>query len=584
MMRNHAQAVRALSAALAWAVLLLWSLGALAQPRVEVRLEGIEGELADNVRAYLSLIQSPPDSEAHLRRLYRQAPAEIEQALAALGHYRPRIEPALNPDGEAWVAEFRIDPGPPVRVTRFALTLSGAGAEDRAFRELRGRLPVKEGDVLHHGRYAEAKRSLQNLALARGYFDARFTRSEVRVERGADSAEVILDYDTGPRYRFGAVRFGDSALEESFLRRFVTIEPGDPYLVDRITALQTALVNSDYFAEVNISAPPEEAEGLEVPVRVELVDRRRHKYSFGLGYGTDTGPRASAGWESRRIRRNGERANAQLELSAIRYALTAGYEIPLAKPMSDRLLFQASLRDESTDTAESTSLLLSARRVESLESGWLRDLSLNFLEEYSTVAGEEVDARLLYPAVGWTRVDADDRMRPRRGRRLGLEVKGSDPALGSDARFLQGRVDAKFIEPLGAGGRVLARGNLGATLVEDVESLPASLRFFAGGDQSVRGYGYNELGPENSAGDVIGGRFLLVGSVEYEHRITGNWSAAAFYDVGNALDDWDGELKQGVGAGLRWQSPVGPIRVDLAVAVSEPGTPLRLHFNMGPDL
>src|SRR5690606_9543527 len=119
------------------------------------------------------------------------------------------------------------------------------------------------------------------------------------------------------------------------------------------------------------------------------------------------------------------------------------------------------------------------------------------------------------------------------------------------------------------------------TRIDEFSELPASLRFFAGGDQSVRGYRYNSLGPTDASGEVIGGRKLLVGSLEYEHRIRGGWSAAVFYDAGNALEDYGDSLARGAGFGVRWLSPIGQVRIDLASALSEDGNPWRLHLNIG---
>ena len=137
---------------------------------------------------------------------------------------------------------------------------------------------------------------------------------------------------------------------------------------------------------------------------------------------------------------------------------------------------------------------------------------------------------------------------------------------------------------LGSRGRVILRGEAGVTIASEVTVLPASIRFFAGGDQSVRGYDYKELGPVDENGEVIGGRYLLVGSIEYDHRITDDWSVAAFLDAGNAFDDFDEPLEQGAGFGVRWRSPVGPVRLDIANAISKPGNHWRVHFTIGPDL
>jgi translocation and assembly module TamA len=156
--------------------------------------------------------------------------------------------------------------------------------------------------------------------------------------------------------------------------------------------------------------------------------------------------------------------------------------------------------------------------------------------------------------------------------------------LGSDTDLLQTRLQGKFVRPLGQNQRLLLRGDLGLSYVSDFDALPATLRFFAGGDQSVRGYAYNSLGPEDASGEVIGGRHLVVGSIEYERRIKEKWGAAVFYDVGNALNSLGDPLRYSVGIGARWRSPVGPVRVDLGIPITEAEDAVRLHISLGPDL
>ena len=132
--------------------------------------------------------------------------------------------------------------------------------------------------------------------------------------------------------------------------------------------------------------------------------------------------------------------------------------------------------------------------------------------------------------------------------------------------------------------RVLARLDLGGTLTSKLRELPPSIRYFAGGDQSVRGYAYRSLGPVDGVGDVIGGRVLAVASVEMDQQVFHRFMVAGFFDVGNAMDSANWNTEQGLGGGIRWLSPVGLVRLDLAVALSESGNPLRLHITVGPDL
>jgi translocation and assembly module TamA len=191
---------------------------------------------------------------------------------------------------------------------------------------------------------------------------------------------------------------------------------------------------------------------------------------------------------------------------------------------------------------------------------------------------------MLMPGITLSKVAADNRIYPLRGFRFILDVRGAHPDLISNVQFVQARAQVKFVHKLFGKGRILLRGDVGATRFGAIRTLPTSVRFFAGGDQSVRGYAYNSLAPRNAAGQIVGGEQLLVGSAEYEHRFLEKWSGAVFYDTGNAINNWQEALKEGAGFGVRWRSPIGPIRFDLAFALSEPGVPKRLHITIGPDL
>lgn len=156
--------------------------------------------------------------------------------------------------------------------------------------------------------------------------------------------------------------------------------------------------------------------------------------------------------------------------------------------------------------------------------------------------------------------------------------------MGSDTNLLYGTVLLKGLTTVWDDHRLLGRIQFGGSATNGYKSIPPSLRFFAGGDQSVRGYDYQSLSPKNSQGDRIGGRYMMAGSVEYQYSVAEKWRIATFIDQGNSFDKLElPSLKTGVGVGVRWVSPVGPIRVDLAHAMNDDGG-IRLHFSMGPEL
>jgi len=167
---------------------------------------------------------------------------------------------------------------------------------------------------------------------------------------------------------------------------------------------------------------------------------------------------------------------------------------------------------------------------------------------------------------------------------LQLRLRGGVESLLSDTTFIQPLVSAKWIYSFSGKSRIITRGSLGTTIVDDFSKLPTTLRFFTGGDSTVRGYQFSIIGPQDAQSQVVGGKNLTEISLEYEFPIKEKWSIAAFIDAGDAFDDTP-DYKAGVGLGLHWKSPIGPVRIDFGHALEQPiGTNLRLHLTIGPDL
>lgn len=557
--------------------------GAHGAGQVEVVVEGLDGEARENVLQLLAIARAgdEPLSGARIRRLHARAPAEIREALEPFGYYRVEVDSDLTATETGWRAIYRVRPGPAVPIGTLDLRLEGDARDDPAFDALIRELPLQVGAPFRHQAYERAKRSLQNLAAERGYFDARLVRSEVRVDLDRYSAAVHLVLDSGPRYRFGPVRFESTVVRDALLQKFVPFEPGEAYDAAEVLALHNALLDSDYFEQVDVRPRPEQARDLAVPIDVRLRARKRTRYSVGVGYGTDTGARASIGLDRRYVNKRGHRFLAELQVSEIRTGFRTRYEIPVRDPRTDRVFAQARYTDEDIDTSTSQVTEIAVGLEQSL-GFWRQAFTLTYHQSDFVVAGESGSSALLMPGASWVRLKADDPIYPSHGSRVGLELRAAHDALLSDTSFVQAHLFGKWVRSLG-GGRVLVRGDVGSTWVDDFERLPPDVRFFAGGDVSVRGYDYNTLGPENAEGEVVGGRHLLVGSIEYEHRLAANWSGAVFYDVGNAIDDFGDPLESGAGFGVRWRSPVGWVRVDLAEPLTE-DEGVRLHLRIGPDL
>lgn len=554
---------------------------------ITVEIEGVEGAIRDNVRAYLGIVQhefddaEDPDA-AMVRRLHGNAPGEIRNALQPFGYYDPDVETRLERTDGGWHARYRIHPGEPVRLTDVTLRIEGAGGDDEAFARLIEELPLTEGKPLNHADYESARSRLMELTADRGYLDAHWVRRSLRIDPDAREATAVLILDSGSRYRFGEIRFDDTVVSEDFLRRYLRFETGDPFEAGRLLDLQYALDDSDYFRRVRVNTRRDAAREGRIPVDVELEARPKHRYTFGIGYGTDTGPRASVGRETRYMNDRGHRLRTEARIAEIRSRISAQYTIPLEQPWRERLELNTSLGEEDIGDARSEQFEIGGQRI-TTGGGWQRALSLQFQRSRDRIGDETSERDLVMPGIGLIRSRFDSPVYATRGYRLALELNGGTETFGSDVSFARLQVSGEGVYRVWDRGRVLGRLQLGKVWVEPFEDLPLSQRFFAGGDQSVRGFDYQSLAPRNEDGDVVGGRYLAVASIELEQLLFGNWGAAVFTDHGNAVNDLDEDLRTSVGIGLRYRSPVGVFRLDVARA-TDGDESARLHLSLGVNL
>lgn len=556
--------------------------------KVEVKVDGdnLRRELKTNILSLLTLEKENDGklTPERIRRLHAQAPEEIGEALQPFGYYKPQVRSELRQEGKEWVAHYDVDAGPPIKIASVDLRITGAGADDPRFRDLQSHFPVRPGDVLIHPRYEGGKKLLTDLAAGEGYLDAAFQENQVRVDLERDRADVILHYDTGPRYLFGPVYFRQDVLDGGLLTGYLTFNPGEPLDVNKVLQLQNALSDSPYWSRVEVITRQDQAEGLEVPVRVNLVPAKPLRFSGGVGYGTDTGPRVKGAWDFRRINRRGHRAHVEASVSQIEQSLLSSYLIPGAYPRTDTLSFNLGYDRQITNTLESKTGLAGAQYT-FLRRGWTQTYGLNFERENYKVGLDKGVSNLLVPSAGLERVQADDRIDTTNGFRARFTLQGTAKNPLSDVSFVQGLIDGKVIRTVAPHNRLIGRLQVGYTQTDSFRQLPPRFRFFAGGDQSVRGYRYQSLGPRDEAGNVIGGQALAVASLEYEHRFRPKWGAAVFYDTGNAFPRFNsGALAQGAGFGVRWLSPIGPVRADIAWGLSDARHPIVFHLNIGPDL
>jgi translocation and assembly module TamA len=558
------------------------------KPPLEIVVQGVEGEVRKNIESSLALpegiVQGQKVDEALLNFFIREIPKNVTEALEPYGFYNSRVQTGLERQPGLLKLTVQVQPGEPVRITALQFSIQGPGAQDNQFRKNIPAFPLKKGDILNQETYEEAKKNLLEKAHAAGYLDADFPVHRINLHLKENRAEIELVLDTGHIYYFGEAAFESPLIyPESYLRRFLTFHPGMPFNPQRLIWTQTNLINSDRFREANVEALKEEARDYHIPVRIRLVPSKPKRLRFGANYETDLGFGVMGRYQDLNFFNTSHELNTELRISERLQGYVLDYVIPQSGSVDDKLILKGGYKREITDTYDSRSLFSQMEYEHRIAWGRIVSAYVMLLQENYSIAGQNGLANLIVPGLKYWRRRYDNPINPTHGYRYSLETRGSTSAMGAEGSFVQGLFQADTLIPVGKGYSLLLRGQAGATWQnQPLTTLPPSLRFFAGGDNSVRGYDYKSLGTKDDFGRVIGGKHLLVGSIEIEKAISSIWGVAAFYDTGNAFEAFNNlDLKQGAGIGLRFYTPVGPIRIDLARQIGVDSPQYHLHLSIG---
>ena len=559
---------------------------------VEVEVEGVEDDVLDNVRQALALppglVQDGKVDRDWLDRFARQAQGKALTAVEPFGFYNARVTTAVEGTaGEGYLLRVTVEPGEPVRVGEVRVAVTGPGQGEEKLRELAASFPLHTGEVLLQQRYEEAKGALKSRAEELGYLDADFPIHEIRIDAARTTARIVLTLDTGRRFSFGEVRIeGAPDYPDAFLRRYLAFKPGEVFSQARLGETQLNFTNSERFREVIVTPERQEAVDGKVPLTVRLKPAPRQLLRPGVGYGTDTGARFVLRYRDLNIFHRGHELDTTLYVAERLQGLAAGYTVPDHLDMKSSTRVQLNLQREDVTTYVSRLASLELDRNRSLARGVLATAYVKLQQEDFTIGTQESAARLVLPGLRVTLDRYDNPIRPGSGFRFGLDVRGTHEYLGSDTALLQVLAEGGYMIPLPWRLSLHPRARTGFTVLSNpLQELPPSLRFFAGGDQSVRGYSYQSLGPQDATGQVVGGRHLVTASVELERALFTQWGVSAFYDAGNAFNSFAHlRIYQGAGLGLHYYTPVGGLNLYLARQVGVISPAFHVHFTMGFEL
>lgn len=550
-----------------------------------------------------------------LFRLVRTSPEQIRTLVATAGYYAPEVSVKLDRNVTPLVVQVKVVPGEPVRVGEVEIVLQGfsPNPDQRASNQfnadaLKASWPLKRGAVFRQDDWEASKRAILRQVVQTRYPRAQLLESQATVDPEARQANLRVVLDSGPELRFGELRIeGLKRYPASVIANLNQIEPGDYYSEAALQSYQSRLQDTGYFSSVEVSADMSAilneqleaattpAPGAEpgtpavpvprsdnaasmapLPLLVRVTENKRKNVSAGLGYSTNTGNRASLTYDDLAI--FGLRLKSALTLETKRQTARGDFYFPVT---SDGYNHSIGASYERSDIEGETTAVSSIAAKRAWGTPLLeRSLSLELLSETKTVQGQPSVTSKSLPltyAVTWRKVD--NLLMPTKGYALNAQVGGALLPILTDEAFVRAYTRGIFYLPLNTTSNIILRGEVGGLGSRSKVGVPAVYLFRAGGDQSVRGYAYQELGVKQ--GDAtVGGRYLATASAEYQYWFKPQYGAAVFYDAGNAGDSFSAlHPKSGYGVGARWKSPVGPLNVD--VAYGHAVQKYRLHFSLG---
>lgn len=616
--------------ALATALLLLPALAQAAAIVDKVAVDGLDQDdpqyalMLENIEGALSLNQTLGQrvGESRLEYLLDHARAEAATALEPFGYYAPQVTVSASraphpdqenddqaPDANAGAAgggsprtpadhvsvTVTVALGEPVRVRNSHIVIDGQGGRDRYLQQDLEAFAPRPGQVFDHQTYEASKLVIVRRLAERGYLDADFLQHKVEVTRAEHAADIDLAWVSGIRYMMGPTTFHQDYFRPGLLDKLVSWEQGSYFHQGKLDRLRQSLTALDYFSSIDIQPDPDRATDGQVPIDVNLKLAKKSIYTYGVSYGSESGPGFLAGVQRRYINSRGHKLSTLLDYAQKRKSLTTSYRIPAFAWLDGWYEGTARLYDEQTDYIDTRRIELIGARTGQVNDNWTATVSLHALRErwlYETAQDQGAVrtyryATVVYPEISGRYTGTDDPLFPRAGINGTVSVRAGAQGAGSDTSFAQVQLGATWFHGVGQNDRLIVRGQLGWTSARDADALPPSLRFYAGGDNSIRGYAFREVGPriQTTGGRyATGGDRLATASVEYEHYLKGGpWGVAAFVDSGSAWND-SPDWHTGVGVGARYRSPIGPVRVDIGHGLNDPDSVVQLYLSIGVSL
>ncbi len=555
---------------------------------MQLKIEGLSGDLEKNVQVRLSTMK--PEEIRNDSQFRKRVHNAVNQGLRALGYYHPTIDFMIDNciTQACHVLRARVNKGQPVRIAGDNIILQGSALTDEDFLMLVkiGRPMI--GEILNHGKYDRFKNSLINLSLRKGYFDADISRSQLIVVKDMHRAFWDIDFNSGFRYRFGEIKFKGSQIREDYLYNIIPCKPGDYYSAERLVELERYFFATNWFQSVLIFPNfINSKKNMIVPLNAWVTPTSRNTIEAGIGYSTDVGPRVKGLWKKPWINNRGHSLETSASISASEQKLNINYKIPLLNnPLEQYYLLQGSFKNIDLNDTNSVTAKMLASRNWNFSRGWQQAINLTCRLDHFTQGAITNTTMLLYSGVSLNRTRSRGGLMPIWGDSQRYSIDVSSTTLGSRINFALLKAQNVWIRTLRDKHRIIAHWQIGWIKTNHFDKMPPDLRFFAGGDRSIRGYKYKGISSRDHNLKLIGASKMLTGSLEYQYNVMGKWWSAVFFDAGEALQNIKKcNIKTSTGIGMRWQSPVGAVKIDIVIPMGDKSTHgMQLHIGFGPEL
>ena len=546
----------------------------------------------------LSRFQNAPETDsitaAELDRLVLAAPAQARSLLETEGYFNAEVgvDRLATAPGAAVLLRVWVTPGPRTVVDRFELTVEGElkqslAAQDAAATLLLGRLrrqwALPIGQAFRQPDWTGAKSAAIAQLRAEGYPTAGWRDTRAGVDAGSNTVQLEVVADSGPLFRFGELRIeGLQRFDADAVRRLSTFNAGQPYSEKLLLDFQERLQRAGLFEGSSVEIDPDPTTANATPVIVRVRELNLQQATVGVGYSANTGPRLTLEHLHRRVFGTRWIAKNKFELGPDIQSWSGEFTSHPLEGRYRNLLSGSAERLRSTEELRSS---WSARAGRTQDTPRIERLYFaEFIQSRLDNPSGSTQSSAVSANYHWVWRDVDNVLLPTQGLTANLQAALGRTFAVQSAAGPFGRAYGRvtWYQPLGGSWYATVRGEAGHIVAAADVALPDTLLFRAGGDDSVRGYAYRSLGPTlNKA--LVSGRVLLTGSAEIARPISPRYPAfwwAAFVDAGNAADSWkDLTPALGYGVGLRWRSPVGPLRLDLAYGQKTRAA--RLHLSVG---